>query len=147
MIKATFISDAGHGWLSVSRKDIAKLDIQDKISPFSYMTNTRAYLEEDCDASLFVDEVKKQGIEIEIKKSKSIQDYSFIRNLSQFNIEWFNQKIENGLKVKLLTIQDDDEYTVNIAGKKVFLRKNGIDIYKTSLNMIIKACKPSTSCL
>ncbi len=50
-----FFTDAGHGWLQVSHKELAELGIADKISSFSYSDGEFAYLEEDCDASVFVD--------------------------------------------------------------------------------------------
>lgn len=50
-----FYTDAGHGWLRVSHSELAELGLTDKISPYSYRDHQFAYLEEDCDASLFVD--------------------------------------------------------------------------------------------
>jgi hypothetical protein len=47
-------SDAGHGWLAVKLDMLEKLDLIDKISKFSYIKGKTVYLEEDCDASLFV---------------------------------------------------------------------------------------------
>jgi hypothetical protein len=34
-----FITDAGHGWLSVPLEDIRKLGIADQISRYSYLTH------------------------------------------------------------------------------------------------------------
>jgi len=67
--KLTFINDPGHAWLSVSLADIRALGIAEKISVYSYMSPSRAYLEEDCDASVFLSAAKAAGWEIEIKKS------------------------------------------------------------------------------
>jgi hypothetical protein len=50
-----FITDAGHGWLSVPLEDIRKLGIADQISSYSYITHTRAYLDEDSDAAIFLE--------------------------------------------------------------------------------------------
>jgi hypothetical protein len=50
-----FFEDAGHGWLQVSHKELAELGLTDKISPYSYRDRKFAYLEEDCDLSLFVE--------------------------------------------------------------------------------------------
>jgi hypothetical protein len=55
------ITDGEHGWLSVPLEDIRKLSIADRISRYSYMTQTRAYLEEDCDAAIFLE---ASGIDI-----------------------------------------------------------------------------------
>ena len=54
MSKYTFIADGGHGWLSVPLEEIKKLGITDQISAYSYMTHKRVYLEEDCDAGIFL---------------------------------------------------------------------------------------------
>ena len=55
MAKYTFITDPGHGWLSVPLSDLQKFNIVQDISVYSYMTKTRAYLEEDCDAIKFIE--------------------------------------------------------------------------------------------
>jgi hypothetical protein len=48
-----FISDPGHGWVKVPKTMLTDLCISETISHYSYMRGTYAYLEEDCDASLF----------------------------------------------------------------------------------------------
>ena len=48
-----FFTDPGHGWLRVPLKELTP--IQDKITPYSYMRGKYAYLEEDCDASTFLE--------------------------------------------------------------------------------------------
>jgi len=50
----TFHTDPGHGWLEVPMSLLRDLGIADKISSYSYMRGDSAYLEEDCDAGLFV---------------------------------------------------------------------------------------------
>lgn len=80
-----FISDPGHGWLRVPMKLIENWNIDILISPYSYRTTKYAYLEEDCDASVFLDEAKKRGFQYEIKR-KYIEDFeSFILNKYSFN--------------------------------------------------------------
>ena len=54
-------SDAGHGWLEVNRQELIDLGIEDKISEFSYQKDNKVYLEEDCDASLFLSAIKEKG--------------------------------------------------------------------------------------
>ena len=61
MARYTYITDPGHGWLSVPLSDLQKFGIVQDISVCSYMTSTRAYLEEDCDAPKFI---KAAGITI-----------------------------------------------------------------------------------
>ena len=49
-----FHVDPGHGWLEVEYSDLVELGIQDEISECSYRRGNTCYLEEDCDAYLFV---------------------------------------------------------------------------------------------
>ena len=47
-----FTSDPGHGWLRVPKVEIEP--IKDKISSYSYENGKYVYLEEDCDAGVFM---------------------------------------------------------------------------------------------
>lgn len=50
-----FYSDAGHGWLAVTREDVEAINLSaDYFSSSSYVNGDTLYLEEDCDASLFL---------------------------------------------------------------------------------------------
>lgn len=49
-----FYEDPGHGWLAVKRVELVALDIADKITPYSYQRGATVYLEEDCDADIFI---------------------------------------------------------------------------------------------
>ena len=53
-----FHTDPGHGWLAVPFKDLHALGIGDKISGYSYVKGKTAYLEEDCDAAVFINAYK-----------------------------------------------------------------------------------------
>jgi len=46
-------SDPGHGWARVPKSLLVALGIADKVSRYSYQRGDFAYLEEDCDMSLF----------------------------------------------------------------------------------------------
>lgn len=48
-----FYSDSGHGWMKVPKTLLQFLGVEKKISGFSYMRGEFAYLEEDCDATVF----------------------------------------------------------------------------------------------
>lgn len=50
-----FISDAGHGWIEVPLYEIQKLGLTEKITPYSHQKGDMVYLEEDRDASAFVE--------------------------------------------------------------------------------------------
>ena len=50
-----FYSDPGHGWLRVDLQSVASVGLSpSSFSKFSYQQGLWLYLEEDCDASLFV---------------------------------------------------------------------------------------------
>lgn len=54
--------DPGHGWLKVPIRYLSVLGIVDKVSKYSYCKGGYAYLEEDCDAGLFLSTLHKRGI-------------------------------------------------------------------------------------
>lgn len=68
-MKLTFISTPGHGYLSVSKKVLEQYIDPKEISGFSGMTFTRVYLEEDSDASKFIQALKDKNIPYEFKES------------------------------------------------------------------------------
>ena len=74
-------SDPGHGWCKVSRKTLAKLGIQDKITTYSYQRGDSVYLEEDCDLSTLIVALRAKGIQPKFiehttNKSSKIRSYS-----------------------------------------------------------------------
>ena len=50
-----FYIDPGHAWLAVKRTLLIEMNIADKVSNYSYQRGKTVYLEEDCDARLFVE--------------------------------------------------------------------------------------------
>ena len=95
-----FFNDPGHGWLEVERKDLDILGIADKISGFSYQKaeinpNTGkeeviVYLEEDCDAPLYMNTLWANCLNspaFEVWKNMLKDEYReriFIRNLNHY---------------------------------------------------------------
>ena len=77
-----FHSDPGHGWLAVKRKELVRLAILNKVSQCSYQRGGTVYLEEDCDASLFIDAKDKAGEKFEHRES--YQDNTPIRHYAGF---------------------------------------------------------------
>ena len=65
--KFNVYTDPGHGWVKVKFTDLIKLDIVDKITPYSYTRATDrgvyCYLEEDIDAGTFIEALRAKGIE------------------------------------------------------------------------------------
>ena len=72
MATYVFHSDAGHGWLAVKRHELIELGILEKISSYSYEKGKTVYLEEDCDAGIFIEAMKAKGIEIKCREGKSV---------------------------------------------------------------------------
>ena len=77
--------DPGHGWVEVPMTELRRLQIADKISPYSYRAGSIAYLEEDCDASLWVNAKTAAGEEIKIDSVRTNHD-SFIRELDGYRL-------------------------------------------------------------
>ena len=82
-MKVYFYSDPGHGWLSVSRKTLAKYVDLKKVSSYSYQRKDRVFLEEDLDAPLFITALQKAGKKIEVVEYTTNRN-SKIRNYSSF---------------------------------------------------------------
>lgn len=74
--------DSGHGWLQVPWEDIIKLGIADKISSYSYMAGLFVYLEEDCDAGIYL---KASGRDAQDFDSQLYQNAP-IRNYPRFDV-------------------------------------------------------------
>ena len=79
-----FHSDPGHGWLQVPVKDIRDLGIMTDISRYSYQKGDVAYLEEDCDAPLFLEALRNRGITVKILERVCRDRSAPIRNYPRF---------------------------------------------------------------
>ena len=79
----TVYTDPGHGWVKVPISLLHILDIADKITTFSYRKDDHAYLEEDMDASTFIQAYKKKYghppkiITAHTDRSSRIRSYPF----------------------------------------------------------------------
>lgn len=80
-MKITYFQDPGHGWLAVPLPTLTEWGITP--SRYSYRDGATAYLEEDCDAGLFMRAAKDRGVSVELVESHSNGD-SFIRSLPRF---------------------------------------------------------------
>ena len=65
--KPKWYTDAGHGWLRVETAQIFELGVVDQISPYSYLSpdGKFAYLEEDSDATPFIEAYGRDKYEAE----------------------------------------------------------------------------------
>ena len=90
-LQLDFHSDAGHGWLKVTTHQLAELGIYNQVSRYSYINvaysnddeSYDVYLEEDCDAPLFLEACKSKGIKVHIDYIDD-GDNSFIRRKHRF---------------------------------------------------------------
>lgn len=78
-----FYHDAAHGWIKVPLSKLKEFDIIDKISYYSYMRNDHAYLEEDCDAHVYLNALSNRGIKFKFRDHQS--NRSRIRSYQCFN--------------------------------------------------------------
>ena len=74
MTTYTFHNDPGHGWLEVGRDELTMLHIDDQISSYSYQTGNKVYLEEDCDASVFINALENLGVKFTFTSVTSNND-------------------------------------------------------------------------
>lgn len=86
-MKLDFYEDPAHGWLKVPKELLTKLGIAAKITAYSYMHGNYAYLEEDCDATLFADALEATGEKFEIDERHITDGQSAIRNYPSFSVE------------------------------------------------------------
>lgn len=82
--KLTFYTDPGHGWLEVNRSDLDALDIAHKVSSYSYEKGTKVYLEEDCDASLYMEAAKAAGWILTMVDKNEPHNDSPVRNFDHY---------------------------------------------------------------
>jgi|TARA_R110001583_G_scaffold117785_3_gene268898 hypothetical protein len=81
----TFYTDPGHGWIQVDVDTLIDLGIHTRISGYSYINGTTAYLEEDCDAAVFMQAYQdKHGSKPEIVERYS--EHTFIRGLPSYGM-------------------------------------------------------------
>ena len=80
-----FYADPGHGWLAVKIEELMQLGIITQISSYSYMRGATAYLEEDCDASLFFNAYKDKYGSDPKHTYRHTNNRSPIRNYDSYN--------------------------------------------------------------
>ena len=94
-------TDAGHAWLQVPIQEIKRLNLEKKISKYSYVSKDKEYLylEEDCDMLEFMNAKSKELNILEDTKAwfdywkreiepENYQENSFVRLLKRFILFW-----------------------------------------------------------
>jgi len=79
----TFFDDPGHAWLEVPIGHLAQLGIINDISRYSYVNGSMAYLEEDCDAGIFMNAARAAGIDVSFREIH--QDPTPIRDYPHYS--------------------------------------------------------------
>lgn len=77
-----FHSDPGHGWLEVDIAELKRLGIAQQISGYSYRRGSRVFLEEDSDATKFINAKKERNEPVRFKESYS--EHTPIRGYPHF---------------------------------------------------------------
>ena len=81
--KLTFHADPSHGWLEVPVLDIMALGIIP--SQYSHIKGDRVYLEEDCDATAYLESAKANGWTVNITEAYTPSD-SPIREYARWHL-------------------------------------------------------------
>ena len=63
-MKVKYYTDPGHGWIAVKRKVLEQFMPYSDVTCFSHVKGKTVYLEEDYDASRFLDAVRARGIAV-----------------------------------------------------------------------------------
>jgi len=82
-----FHADPGHGWLAVPIDEIREAKLS--ISGYSYINRKEgcAYLEEDCDAMVFINHLKKNNVQFTMSELHIDDDHP-IRSYEHWPEEW-----------------------------------------------------------
>lgn len=83
-----FIADPGHGWLEVPASEVRRLDLQESISRYSYITPDGAlvYLEEDCDFDRYAEAKIARGEEWKDFRTETVaRGDAFVRALPSYD--------------------------------------------------------------
>ena len=72
-----------------------------KISSYSYIKGDAVYLEEDCDAAVYLDAMKAKGNEVEFIELNEPEDYSKIRDYKSYDMINHPVQFEDVLKKEI----------------------------------------------
>lgn len=79
----TWHDDPGHSWLEVRQCHLDALGLTRWISHYSYRVGDNVYLEEDCDAGLFLRAAERASWDIDFTLADH-PDFCFIRDLPRY---------------------------------------------------------------
>lgn len=128
MKKFTFIDTPSHGYLKVTKKYITKIGYDLKnISSCSGVNSTHVFLEEDCDATKFLDFLESKGI-----KNTYTYKYNETFNVTHnFSEVLFNLVPKIGCE---FTLWNDQEFRIfdKLTRSTWLIKNNNGKIYKVS---------------
>lgn len=76
----TYLQDPGHGWLLVTRQDLAAFGMSPgDFTPYSYVSGERLALEEDLDMGRFLQKLEQLGVPYELDH-QHINQSAYVRN-------------------------------------------------------------------
>lgn len=101
-MKLNVYSDPGHGWAAVPLTLLQRLDLLDKITPYSYMRGKYAYLEEDCDLNTFMAAALAAGLAVEFRQYVSGYRRSRIRGYCSYHPGVARVWMQNAQEIKRL---------------------------------------------
>jgi len=78
-----YFQDPSHGWVEVPIAELRRLNVAEQISPYSYRNGHLAYLEEDCDFSVWMEAKKAAGEEYNIVEHNTNND-SIVRSFKGY---------------------------------------------------------------
>jgi hypothetical protein len=85
--KFIYYTDPGHGWIKVPMSELVRLNISNDITPFSYVRGQYVFLEEDCDASTFLNAREREGNRVTLERKHSNSN-SKVRSYDRYVIGW-----------------------------------------------------------
>jgi hypothetical protein len=82
-MKYKYFQDPAHGWIEVPLAELRRLNVDDKISGYSYRNGHLAYLEEDCDFDVWVRAKNEAGEEWNLVEHHTNND-SIVRSFKGY---------------------------------------------------------------
>lgn len=79
-----FYADPGHGWAKVKKSELVSLNIAHQISSCSYERGDYAYLEEDCDLSIYLGALRAHGCAYKFSGTTNANRSSRIRGYNRY---------------------------------------------------------------
>jgi hypothetical protein len=95
VITLTYHQDPGHGWIETTMRELVRVGLTDAVSRFSYIDRSVSedpldaivYLEEDCDATLFLSLLRTTEA---VKLRNVYSEVTGIRNLPAYDASIFS---------------------------------------------------------